>query len=477
MSFIATKYNNSQSWLKNKFVVETVADAATQVSLQAEYNSIASVLGGANGIPAIYRAEDLTLLGGFDFDDLFSIINLKSQKVDTAVKVAYLSGYGAVGDGTTSDRAAFISALTDLALGGTLYVEDPGVSGYRIDDEIKFDAATFPAGIPTNVRIVGLGSWPTIHLDTDAGADDAFDVFGAAGIIFENLSFTGDAAQASGYYIANLGNFGEIRNVRLQTAGSMSGAISQNFSSIVVRPQFKDIMITGTGTVSQMSLAKTRYAVCENIYIDDLAGNLTQSVLDIDSPSPGFGNEELVMRDITIKRQLSAVPCLRVDVNHTERARISGLTILNELAGSKAVECLGDNFIFESGKVFCNGDAAGTDGFDFTGAIDCRVGSMDIVGNDARTGSNLCEGFGIRVTDATNGLILDSVRIIGFDHANGRAVGPNGQTPAGIQFTGCYHELNASGGTQVDVTLTNCNYDRGQGSAATTGVYGNNMEV
>ncbi|WP_162109139.1 hypothetical protein [Sinorhizobium sp. CCBAU 05631] len=150
--------------------------------------------------------------------------------------------YGAVGDGTTDDTAAFIAA------GATnhLVVIPKTVGGYRVNGTI-----------PTNCRFVGIGD-PVIHLTNDGGTERGFDLKSNASL--ENLTISRGvtASAASGefnnafvvgrYYnpTGELTRNVTVRNVNL--IGIDGGVGRRSISGIygnVCDSTFENITITG----------------------------------------------------------------------------------------------------------------------------------------------------------------------------------------------------------------------------------------
>jgi hypothetical protein len=473
MAFAPTAFVDTQTWSAGKIIVESVLDAGAEVSLQAFSDALAAVLGGANGIPALYAEEDLLLRGGLDFDFLYSIHNLRSLEVNSVTKVAYLSGYGAAGDGVTSDRAAFIAALTDLQVGGggILYVEQPE-DKYLIDGEIAFTTGTFPAGVPVNITIEGLGTQPELYLET-GDADSMFNVNNVPGIRFKNLSFTGDSAQGSGWYIEALGDNGAVVDCTFDGAGTMS-AISQFWSGGLARHlEFTNLVFAAfTGSASAtFSIADSAYARLRGLTFISSAGT-PGTALQLAAPAAGRGNDEILVDGLHVLRNAGAAAnsaCLQVAANHAERCVITNFTLDTSVGGLPAVEILGSNVTLTQGHINCNSNTSLTDGILLDGADDIIISNVAILGNDGRDGSTTdCEGFGIRIDAAPDGIQILGCRIRGFNASAGRAVGPSGETPVDLHMSGNLITNNANGGTQVDIggTAYNYGFDANYGSAA-----------
>lgn len=482
MSFQATGFTDTQTWVTDKAIVESVLDSDTEVSLQTFSNAIAAILGGANGIPAIYKAEDLLLLGNLDFDDTYGLQNLKEMTWGGDTKVAYISGYGAVGDGSTSDRSAFINALTDLtaAGGGILYLDEPSAD-YLIDDEIDFATGTdFPAGVPSNIRIVGLGEGVQLTLDTGAG-DNMFDLNETSGIVFENIRFQTDnnnGGQGAGRFIADMGNYCKILRCRFNGGGSMDGAFntggaSSDWQSILI----EDVTVDGTFEGHIIDINNTRQMRMHRLTMKPSAGT-PLTCIRIYASSAGNGNEDLVIDGLYIQRQVGTAghAAINIATNHSaERIVITNFAIDAEVSGEAAIEVEGDNVLICNGHISTTDDASGSNGIDLVGSLDTTIMNVTIAGPDGRdsTPDTSCEAAGIALTGAPDGCIINSCRISGYNHTNGRGVKGAGITPINLQMTS---NIIWNCGTNVDTfagTAWNYAYHTND-TSTTTGV---NMEV
>ncbi len=459
MAFNATPFTDTQSWVTDKIIVESVLDSDAEVSLQAFSDALAAVLGGASGIPAIYKETDLLLKGGLDFGDSYAIWNLKRMIFGTTTKVAYLSGYGAVGDGVTSDRSAFINALTDLEVagGGVLYVDEPSVS-YLLDDTVTFDTSDFPAGVPENIRIIGLGTFPTILIKT-GDSKAMFDVDGATGIVFENFQFSADATQTGGRFVDHLGDHCRVEHCRFNGVGGVDGAIDtvgDNDSDNIV---LNDLFFTGDFGGSIVAIQRTRNARLQQLTFDITSGT-PDAMLWINAAIPGAGNQGLVVDGLYIYRTVGDTTFGALHVvddqgtSGNERARISNFEIYTGLDTAPAVLIYGDNVSLVNGDIYVTTDGANSDGILVDAAIDTHISDVRIEGADGRDGASTdCLGYGIRLANAPDGLQILNSRIRGFNHANGRAIGPSGVTPVELHQSGNSFVHNANDGASLQVDL------------------------
>lgn len=474
MAFEATPFTDTQTWVADKDIVESVLDSTSEVSLQTFSNALAAILGGATGIPAIYKEQDLLLKGGLDFNDAYAIQNLKKREVATVTRVAFLSGYGATGDGSTSDRAAFVSALTDLALGGDLYLDTPGTS-WLIDAEIDFDGSTFPGGIPSNVRIIGLGTNVVIKYD-QSGGGNCFDLLNAEGIEFQNIYFQGGTSNGSGYYIDNMGDHCAIRNCRFNGTNTMSGAwatgsTASDWDNIKVI----DCYINGTFEGNICDISNTRFMRVENLNIEITSGT-PLSAVRINAPSAGNGNEELVIDGMYIKMAAGTASNATVLIvaNHVEHVKITNFSIEQGVAGGDAIEIAGDNVIISHGHINVVDDTNDTDGIYLNSCKDVILDCIDILGADGRDGATTdCDGIGVKFGTSTDGTQLIALKIRGFNKATTAfGVGPNTATPVALQCSG-----NMIYNNGVDFALTGTDYNYGHASNTADAAGDSNYEV
>lgn len=207
LQLVTTDYTETNSTSFTFVTGLNAGDAVTAISytVYAGTVTVASLVGyGANNVQT---ALDGTV--NFTQSGTGAVSRLTSSKLKDTVSV---KDFGAVGDGTTDDTAAFnaaIAAVAALSGGGLVIVPTP-TNVYKITSVIT---------VPSNVTVRGQGT-ATIMI-TGSGFN-AFNVTGSyAGV--ENLNFQSASQRSSGIAVAILGSTRDNFVRRCQFANQFYG--------------------------------------------------------------------------------------------------------------------------------------------------------------------------------------------------------------------------------------------------------------
>jgi hypothetical protein len=411
----ATKYIKVHDYVDDEFIVGA-ADEANEVAIGADFDAVASVLGGANGIPAIYTTTPLTFKAGILFNG--SDRGIDDFK-DLQATVFNLAGYGALGDGSTDDAAAFTTLLTDVAAAkdSAIVLIPPTANDYRIKSTIDFSAI----GTLNDVTFLGMGETSKIVIDT-SDSSDLFDLNSSTNIIFDGIYFGSGTGQTGGNFIDQAGSGCGLRNCRA-TGDDQTRLINFDTGATITKPFLLNVRVDGDfGTTTAGDIIRiddATGAMLNGIYMNITAGTSTSLILI----TGGTGSQDTVFgRNIHLRASSmgSGGALLKLASGQTGPVSISGFSATNSSADASG--CIdvssATSGSFVNGYVGYEKNNAGN-AVSFEDSTDCSLSSVQIVGNDGVAGAtSACLGTGWFIHGATRPRISNS-HIAGFNNASG----------------------------------------------------------
>ena len=324
----ATAYQKTQDFTDGKMIVETVADAATDVSLEAEFTAVQT---NQAAIPAIFAAATLILKGTLDFDSN-GIELLQSLNTHTF----FADGYGCDPTGTADSRAGIILALqAAIDAGGGEVVFGQGT--YTVSAMI--DMASDVTGADQPLMIRGLGEQLTELKMTGTGTG-IFNMNSSYGDVqFRDLTLsTNSLATGASTLVSNIVDDTQFLRVTFNPQHSAAQA-AISFGTTTTNSNFKmvECTIKGQYVGDPVSLYRTRDGLIANC-IFDLSSSAPDSGIYVRSTG-GSDNEGLRILNCNMRRTAgSARGTISIDDAHTNRVLIQNMDIVHT-AAIPAIEC------------------------------------------------------------------------------------------------------------------------------------------
>jgi len=395
----AVPYTKTQTFNDGDDMVETVVDADTEVSFEAEFTAIQNVFAA---IPGIFASSTLTLKGGLDFNDK-GITNLASINDH----IFFVDGYGADPTGASDSRTATINAINAaIAAGGGQVVF--GVGTYSFSAEINMGSDVTGTDKPLIFR--GQGQNLTDLEVTNAGTG-IFDMNSDYGDVeFFDLTFsTNSSATGSSTLVQNITD--DTQFTRCILRGDHTQSVSAlTFSTSTTNTNFlmDGCTVTGQFSGSPVLLYRTR------------DGRIVDTTFDLSTSTPlnalrvgvtsGNMNENLQILNCIFRRTAgSSAGTIVIDDTHTLLVRIVNPNITHT-AAIAAIEAGTSTNLEITGGVIDFNDDTNIAAVEILGD-DIRINGLEIIGNGGS-----CEAQAFATTGADS-LQLVNCRVTGFNGA------------------------------------------------------------
>lgn len=437
-------YTKTQSFTDGKTVVGS-ASTSSQVSVDTEFSAIATWSGSLN---AITTSGELTLQGDLNFNTN-DVTNVKSINST----IWHIDGFGAAGDGSTDDRAAFISAINEIAAagGGILLL---GPNTYRIASEIS--GGNLTTGFD---NVVFMGVPGTTILKDTSSANNLFELDSDAGAQFHNIRFYTGTDETGGYFLDELATGTVIANCRFQSQDTdQDGAFRFTTSTTHERVFIRDVAIDGSYDGNVVVLRGIRGGSVNGVYMSITGGTPTYGIQITDTND----NEQATFSNLSVKMASGAASgaCLAIDSTGTGQLQVSNVSLTTAVDGHDGIQLVpsAQRVHVSGGNIFLNTNDSSSAGVAMTSTTYCSITGVDIRGNGAS-----CAGTAVDADNAvgariTGGIWDDFASGVGlkYDSASGFGLGmilddvgtAASGTPSNFQFTNgatsdANHDLDA----------------------------------